>query len=305
MTMKTVQVLLSTFNGERFLKPLMDSLFEQDYTNMEILVRDDGSSDHTIQLLQEYEKRYPNIDVICGQNLGVIQSFFELLKLSSPAVDYFAFCDQDDIWEKNKISRAVSSLGSLSWSMPSLYCSDYLLVDEQMNIMKQIKKSRIRPSFENALVENIATGCTIAINKISRQLLLQEIPKMALMHDWWIYLVISAFGKVVYDSEHKILYRQHSSNVVGVKSRSIARWVARIQRLLRQGSLTPVTEQAIEFRRIYASSLTEDKKMILDRFIDGRKSFIDRLRYALSCETYRQSKVDNIILRLLIILGRI
>lgn len=304
MSLKKVQVLLSTFNGERFINELMDSLLSQDYPDIEILVRDDGSSDGTLTLLEEYASRYSNIEVVHGRNLGVVQSFFELLKLSSPEAGYIAFCDQDDIWEKDKISRAVEFLEQSPLSTPSLYCSRVTLVDEELNIIGRSQIPRRGPSFENALVQNIATGCTIVINKASRKLLMEGIPKITRMHDWWMYLTVSALGKVIYDPEPRILYRQHSSNVVGYKS-GIARWVARVQRFLKSGHMWLVTKQAKEFKRIYGSSIPEEKKDILNRFIDGRKSLTDRLRYAFGGEVYRQSMIDNLILKLLIVLGRV
>jgi len=300
-----VQILLSTYNGERYLKEQLNSLLAQDYPNIDILIRDDGSKDNTLTLLEKYSNRYPNIIVVPGENLGVIQSFFELLRISSSEAKYIAFCDQDDIWEKGKISRAVEFLEQYSAEIPLLYCSQVTLVDENLSIIGQSEIPRRGPSFRNALVQNIATGCTIVINNASRKLLLKEIPKSALMHDWWMYLVVSGFGKVIYDAEPKILYRQHASNLVGYKKNIVAKWVARIQRFLKNGCLYLITEQVNEFRRIYGSLLSVDKKLILDRFIDERKSYMGRLRYAFSGEVYHQSMIDDIILRLLIIINRV
>jgi len=302
--LKKVQVLLSTFNGEKFLAALMDSLLQQDYPNIEILVRDDGSEDGTLSILSQYAS-FGNVSIFEGRNLGVPKSYFKLIQMSSPSVDCYAFCDQDDIWEKDKISRAVGFLEQLPQATPSLYCSSVVLVDEDLNVIGRSQIPRRGPSFENALVQNITTGCTIVINKASRQLLLRKIPETARMHDWWIYLVISAFGKVIYDAEPRILYRQHSSNVIGVKVGTIAKWAARIQRFLKTSRLPLVTKQAERFRKIYGPSLTLEKKAILDRFIDSRKSFTGRLGYAFSGEVYRQTTIDNIILRLLIIMDRV
>jgi glycosyltransferase involved in cell wall biosynthesis len=300
--LKKVQVLLSTFSGEDFLAALMDSLLQQDYPDVDILVRDDGSEDGTLSILSRYAS-LDNVTVFKGRNLGVPRSYFELIRMSSPSADYYAFCDQDDIWEKGKIARAVVLLERLPQDTPSMYCSGVTLVDEDLKVIGHSQTPRRGPSFENALVQNIATGCTIVINRASRQLLIEEIPKNARMHDWWMYLVASAFGKVIYDPEPRILYRQHSSNVIGAKSSPMARWIARIKRFLKNGRLPLVTEQASEFRRIYGSFLPEEKEAILDRFVDERRSFTGRLRYAFSSEVYRQSVIDNIILRLLIILN--
>ena len=188
------------------------------------------------------------------------RSFFELIQIASPSADYYAFCDQDDIWEKDKISRAIGSLASFPQAIPSLYCSRCLLVDEDLNIIGRSPIPKRGPSFENALVQNIASGCTVVINKAARQLLMREIPRISRMHDWWMYLVIAAFGKVIYDPEPRILYRQHSSNVIGTGSTAIAIWTTRIRRFLKSSRVPLITEQASEFRRIYGSLLHEEKK---------------------------------------------
>jgi len=307
MTEKRVQVLLSTYNGERYLKPLLESLASQEYKNIEILVRDDGSSDGTVRLLEEYALRRKKVKLVKGENLGVIRSFFELLRLSSPDVDYLAFCDQDDVWEKDKISRAVGFLNSLPKELPLMYCSRVFIADEQLNVVGISRIPRRGPSFRNALVENIAPGCTMVVNKVARDLILLETPNFEniRMHDWWVYLVVSAFGKVLYDEKPTILYRQHSANVVGVKIGLIARWKARFRRFRKYGRLRLLTEQAKEFRRIYGHLLSDEKKRVLNRFLNDRMSFTSRMKYALTCEVYRQSLIDDLILRALILLNRV
>lgn len=282
----------------------MVSLLRQDYPDVDILIRDDGSEDGTLDILGRYSS-FDNVSVCKGRNFGVPRSFFELIQIASPSADYYAFCDQDDIWEKDKISRAIGSLASFPQAIPSLYCSRCLLVDEDLNIIGRSPIPKRGPSFENALVQNIASGCTVVINKAARQLLMREIPRISRMHDWWMYLVIAAFGKVIYDPEPRILYRQHSSNVIGTGSTAIAIWTTRIRRFLKSSRVPLITEQASEFRRIYGSLLPEEKKAVLDRFLDERKLLTGRVRYAFSCEVYRQSMSDDMALRLLIMLNRV
>jgi len=282
----------------------MDSLLNQDYPDVEILVRDDGSEDSTLSILSQYSL-FDNVTVVKGESIGVPASYFKLIEMSSPSSDYYAFCDQDDVWEPDKISRAISFLEALPRKIPAMYCSRVKIADEKLNVRALSPLPRRGPSFENALVQNIATGCTIVINKAARQLLLQGWPKRACMHDWWMYLVISAFGKVIYDPEPRILYRQHSSNVIGCKSGAMARWFGRIRRFLKSSHLRLVTEQANEFRGIYGSLIPEEKKAVLDRFIDERKTITGRVRYAFLAEVYRQSIIDNLILRLLFVLNRV
>jgi glycosyltransferase involved in cell wall biosynthesis len=301
-----VGIILSTYNGEKYLKDLLESLVKQDYDDIVILIRDDGSSDNTVNLIKEYILKHKNISFLSGKNIGVIRSFFELLKYSSDA-DFFAFSDQDDIWQENKVSHAVSFLEKFPQEVPLMYCSRVLITDEQLNVLGVSRTPRKEPSFENALVENIATGCTIVINKVAKDLILSgnsDLRKIR-MHDWWIYLVVSAFGKVLYDKTPSIFYRQHTSNVVGVKVGLLAKWKDRIQRFRRYGHLHLLTEQVREFHRIYGYLLPEHKRKILERFLESRESFMGRLGYAFTCEIYRQSWIDNFILKILILLNRI
>lgn len=304
MRTSRVQVLLSTYNGQRYLKELMDSVLNQDFPNLEMLVRDDGSTDDTLHVLEEY-KGLKNVQILQGNNIGVVRSFFALLEISSPDVEYIAFCDQDDVWKEDKVSRAVGFLEKHCNNVPAMYCSRVTLADEKLKILGFSQIPGREPAFGNALVQNVATGCTIIINNAARQLILKKLPSSAMIHDWWIYLVVSAFGIVIYDVESRILYRQHSSNMIGEKSGLFIKWINRAGRFLKHGRIPFVTMQSKEFSKIYGESLPIDKKIILDRFIDERRTFMGRLRYAFRGETYRQAKVDDIIFRVLIILNRI
>ncbi len=304
--LEKVQILLSTYNGEKYLTDLMNSLLGQDYSNLEIYIRDDGSTDNTLKILERY-KNLLFVKILKENNIGVIGSFFKLLEISSPDADYIAFCDQDDVWESDKITRAINILREFPKEVPLMYCSRTTLVNENLKIIGYSKVPKQEPSFGNALVQNIATGCTIVINNTSREFILKELPNINLigMHDWWMYLVVSAFGKIIYDSESKILYRQHSSNVIGYKNNLIINWIARVSRFFKHGKLLLITKQAEEFRRIFGSSLPPDKKQLLDEFIDDRQTIIDRLQFVIKKEVYRQSLVDDIILRMLILLNRV
>jgi glycosyltransferase involved in cell wall biosynthesis len=302
MTQK-VNILLSTYNGERFLVKQLDSILSQTYKNIVIHVRDDGSSDKTKEILLNYALKYPKyFKVDFGNNLGVIKSFFELICNSDKTCDYFALCDQDDVWKKDKISNAIAAIKDYSL-YPAMYCSNYTLVDENSNIIRYKKRNVVKPSFCNALVENIATGCTIVVNKHARELIIKRVPKKALMHDWWFYLVVSAFGTIIYDSDESMFYRQHSSNVVGVKSNLLDKWISRVKRFKARQGMPYVTEQAEEFRIIFGDLLSLRKKEVLDRFLDERISFWGRLVYAVKSESYRQTFIDNIIFKILIILN--
>jgi len=297
MQEQIVQILLSTYNGEEYLTNLLDSLLAQDYPKVEIIIRDDGSKDSTNDILKRYSK-LPNIKVVYGDNIGATRSFFKLLELSSSDAAYISFCDQDDVWQKDKISRAIELLQTATG--PAAYCSSVKVVDKNLKERYISSGPPKGAGFRNALVENIMTGCTIVINKAARELVLQKLPSRALMHDWWIYLVISAFGSVIFDCESRIMYRQHGGNAIGT-SKGFSRWIKRVKRLVGRGSLRPVTDQALEFKMLYGGRLDSSNRDILERFLTGRDTFTKRLSYSLSGQVYRQSLLDDLILRLLIV----
>jgi len=295
-----VNILLSTFNGEKFLRPLFDSLLRQDYPKVRILVRDDGSTDGTAELLGEWEG-LPGVTVERGENLGFVQSFFRLLADAPPEASFFAFCDQDDIWQKDKISRAVDLLRAHGHpDQPALYCGRSLLVAEDLSLLGPKALPRRGPSFASALVQNIATGCTVVLNAAARQLLVGRLPKRVPSHDWWCYLVMSALGRVIYDPEPKVLYRQHAANVVGHKTRVIDKLSKRlVGKGLRKGACRA---QAEEFRRLFGDRLETGEAALLQRFL-APKPFCQRAGFAFSGEVHGQSWKDDLKIKMLIALN--
>ena len=302
-----VQILLSTYNGTKYLKPLMESLLDQDYPHVEILVRDDGSNDGTVGLLKEYAATRTNIKIVPGESIGFAKSFFKLLEISSPTARYIALCDQDDVWLRDKVSRAVEFLSHYPRDIPALYYSRLAVVDENLKPLGYTKLPRKGLSFCNALVEGPeGSGCTILFNQAALQLL-RTFPTRVYTHDWWIYLVVSGFGNIIYDKESRILYRQHASNVFGIPFGVLEKFRAKIHRF-KTGQLQyqNAMDQAQEFMRIYGSSLPIEHKRTLEHLLENRKRFwLDRLRYALSCEVYHQSTFEHFILKALIALNRL
>ncbi len=222
----TVEVLLSTFNGVTYLRELLDSVRAQEYPDVTLSVRDDGSADGTLALVERSLSDRANVTITAGANLGAGDSFLTLLRAVSPSARFAAFCDQDDVWLPGKLSVAVKALEPFDG--PALYCSAVNLVGEDLTYIRVHRRCVKRPSFENALVENIATGCTIVLNRPAMDLLASRVPKDFLMHDAWSYLVVSGCGYVVYDPIPRVLYRLHRSNAIGVGQTLWAEWSGRI-----------------------------------------------------------------------------
>lgn len=208
-----VVVLMSTYNGERYVVEQLASILQQLPPGGRVIVRDDGSRDSTVACIEAVGD--PRITVVQGTNLGFGGSFLTLLTMVPVEVDVVMFSDQDDVWLPCKIDRAWRHLQPLG-DMPALYGSAQMLVDQDLAPMHATPPWPRGPSLANALTENIITGCTAAINRPAVDLLKRAgVAKGVYFHDWWLYLVVSAFGTVVYDLQPSLLYRQHGGNVVG------------------------------------------------------------------------------------------
>jgi glycosyltransferase involved in cell wall biosynthesis len=294
-----VSVLLATYNGGFFLEEQLDSIYKQSYQCLSLLARDDGSFDNTLSILQREQRKGMLSLMSSNENLGPANNFLTLLKHSDPNARYFSFSDQDDIWKTDKIERAIKKLESIEEELPVIYCST---VEYANNSGQLIRKSN-RPNkltFGNALVENIITGCTIVMNRSARNLIIKHIPEKCIMHDAWCYLVLSCFGRVIYDEVPGLRYRQHDSNVLGVSTTQLGLFKNRIRRLFEKRGLS-YHEQAESFLEIFSCQVPEDKYKLLKRFVSSK---YQRLVLIFDKEIIRQSKFDTFLLKLLIFFNK-
>ncbi len=309
--MKKLHILMSTYNGEKYLCEQLDSIFAQNceengVAEFKLLIRDDSSSDGTINILKKYKKKYPDkVEWYQGENIGVIKSFFELIEKADKNADYYALSDQDDYWLPDKLMRAVSVLDASKYcNIPLLYCCRPTLTDEKLKeISSDIDIPKMRPGFGNALIENIVTGCTAVFNEKLREMLIKELPKFTTMHDRWLYLIASCFGKVYYDEESYIYYRQHGDNAVGKNTKRLAEVKYRIDKVKKDSHGS--SRQAMEFWRIFKDEFKESdkKRTLIKYFIKGRTSIKIRYRLVKAGRLYRQRRIDNKIFKVLIVLN--
>ena len=300
-------ILLSTYNGEEYLPTLLDILIGQDYPDIWILIRDDGSADGTCDILSAYADKHDHVDTILGPNIGVNRSFYELLARVGEEADYAAFCDQDDYWESDKVSRAIGMLSEQRAEGPIMYCSRLTIADDDLNAISFSSVPSRGPSFENALVENIATGSTIVLNRQAVDLLASHVPDIDKleMYDWWIYQTISALGMVIYDDQSRILSRQHSENVVGLPF-GLRRWKSKYK-FIGSRNKSIISTQVEEFSRIYRDHLSDTNRHILDEFLAHVRDtkFLRRMKYSLQGNVFRQKISDDLLLKLRIVLGKV
>jgi glycosyltransferase involved in cell wall biosynthesis len=232
----TVSVVLSTFNGARFLAEQLDSLVEQRISEpLEILIRDDGSTDHTSEVLDQYRNAHPNLFrtvATNGRRIGPKESFIALL--AEARGSYIAFCDQDDVWHRDKLARQLTALRELearrSHDIPVLCCSDAEVTDAELNIIGPSYFLRhglfLRDDREQRLARllfrNYVIGATTMINRALADRCL-IVPPEAIMHDWWAALIATCLGEVSVIRTPLIRYRQHTANAIGSRTRSFPR----------------------------------------------------------------------------------
>jgi len=227
MQKKTV-ILLATYNGEKFLREQLDSLFRQSYSDWKLYIHDDGSTDRSVDILSEYQAKHNNITILNYPSTGSSKNNF-LKMLEVVDSDYYFFCDQDDVWEQNKIEvelkaiqQAENDKGS---DVPIVVCSNLRVVDSNLNTIDESfwHYAGMYPQFVNNFLEmaetNIATGCTMCFNKAAKNVTELQPHDYVLMHDSWVLLsVLSHNGVVIKIDTPLINYRQHSNNVYGAQN---------------------------------------------------------------------------------------
>ena len=221
-----VEILLAVYNGERFLKEQIESILNQSYLDWKLTIYDDGSSDGTESIVYFYLERFKDrIRYIkSDENLGSAKEAFSKL-LSFSKESYVAFCDHDDVWTRDKLKVSVKEMKRIEGEnnkVPVLIHTDLVVVDDRLNVvcdsMFKWQNFKFRKkSFRRLLVQNNITGCTVLVNRALLKVC-GQIPKEAIMHDWWLGLVAGAFGEISFLKDKTVLYRQHGKNSVGAKN---------------------------------------------------------------------------------------
>lgn len=226
-----VVVIMSSYNGEKYIKDQIESILNQDQKEVILYIRDDGSTDNTTDIIRKYTKS-GRVILDIGNNLGAKNSFMQAIK-NAPQADYYALSDQDDLWDINKISVAIKMIKENECDKtPILYHSALKLADQDGKPYAMVGKYN-NIGFLNGETRAV-TGCTVVFNKELRNLLCIHLPNIFPMHDAWIHDVCLAVnGKVLYDNNSYIRYRQHGNNVVG-GSKSVIGSIKRRLRYLKK-----------------------------------------------------------------------
>jgi glycosyltransferase involved in cell wall biosynthesis len=292
-----VAVLLCTYHGQHYLADQLDSIERQTYQNWEVWASDDGSEDDTHAILKRYQEKWGvrRISLHYGPEEGFVSNFLSLTCKADIKADCYAYSDQDDIWEDDKLQRAMDWLRSVPEGVPALYCSRTRLVDADNREIGLSPLFSRPPSFANALMQNIGGGNTMVFNEAARVLLREAGESVEVVsHDSWAYMVVTGCGgKVKYDTYPTLRYRQHGNNVVGMNSDWAARRV-RI-RMLWQGHLRTWNDRHLVALQRLQPHLTPESQYTLELLAKARKrSLVPRLVGLKKSGIYRQTLLGNL-----------
>lgn len=293
-------ILLSLHESGAYLINQIESIYAQTYPNISLWVKDDDI--HTPGILEEIlkrcEKKYHRVipvHRISFPNKGFVSNFLTLVSYPEIEAEYFAFCDHDDVWHKDKIEHALKSLQQFPKDHPNMYCGRTRLVDEGGNLIGHSPLFKKTPSFRNALAQNIGGGNTMVFNRTARNLLKTIGLVDVASHDWWVYIIVTGVGgTVIYDKEPKIDYRQHGNNMVGAN----VGWKARLLRFRQMlgGRFKKWGNLHIQALEQIQDKLTPENKITFETYKKARsgKTLFDRLKELMNAGVYRQTKLGNI-----------
>ena len=306
-----VAILMGTMNGSRFLPEQLASLTAQTHQNWILIASDDGSTDDTLRILKAYQAKWPVGKLIIkeGPKQGFCANFQSMACDPGIKADYYAFCDQDDVWLPGKLKRAIAQIAKFQMhrevTLPYLYCGRTTYVYTDLSHIGLSPLFVFPAKFRNALVQSIAGGNTMVFNQETKiaveRVGVVDVPS----HDWWLYLLVSGIGgEVYYDKVPQILYRQHNDSIVG-ENRSFSSKCFRAYTLLR-GRFRNWNTKNIEALHVVNGMLTEDNQEILRLFKLLRSAkLIDRFRLMEVCGLYRQTWRGTMTLYLAALLKKI
>ena len=304
-----IVVLMSTYNGDRFLEEQIDSILAQDIkenAQMQLIVRDDGSKDDTTHILDAYQNEQ-KLTWYASENLGPEKSFWDLLK-NAPDADYYAFCDQDDVWFPDKLSRAILRLSGEPQDKPLLYCSGFTATDGQLQplVMHQSPLHRYT-DYAHALVYSTAPGCTFVLNRATKCLASRYDmdSDYVVMHDWLIHKIVTVMGGImVYDATPSMYYRQHGSNLIGVKSSGFKDFLQRIHRFWVGTGRQTRSECAKSLLHVYGEDVSRQAYSALDLVANYRGNIGKKIAF-MRDRRFRTGTINDLFLAALILLERV
>lgn len=297
-----IAVLMSSYNGERYIGRQIKSILAQKlHGELTLFIRDDGSKDGTVEIIKKYCDTDNRIRLIEGKNIGSVASFFEVLK-AAQGYDYYAFSDQDDEWDSDKLEIAVKRLEKEDGTIPLLYGSTTRVVDGQGNFIRISQKEERPITFYNAIIQNFMAGNTQVFNENLAKYLREQLDYRSIyVHDSFVLNTAIICGKVIFDNEPHMNYRQHENNQIGVKEGRL-HWLSNHISRLRKGEQEQYAKQIYYITKKYFKMMNPEEQWEMRRFFGLQKTWIKRLKYILSSKLYRQKMDETLLFKILYLL---
>lgn len=301
--MSRILIMLSTYNGEKYLEEQLNSIINQETEcEVHLYIRDDHSTDNTINILKKYES-YDHIQVEYGHNIGCNASFLSMLQ-HAHGYDYYGFSDQDDIWMSNKIQKAIDGLKTLDLTKPCLYASCSLLVDNEMNELGLTQIDRRGLTFNNVLIQNLMPGHTQVFNQQLVDLINEHTKdyKRVNVHDFWLALHAITFGETYFENTPYTYYRQHTDNELGY-AHGLKGWIIqRIKRVIDKKAHL-ITQQDAYFYELFKDRFTIKQKKEIEGLLFSQRNILTRISYLIKAKVYRQRKFETMLFYILYLFG--
>ncbi len=301
--MDKIIVLMSTYNGEKYLRQQIESILNQKDCMIELFVRDDGSSDTTINILDEY-RELNQLSWYSGEKLGAAKSFYDLL-LRASGCEYYAFADQDDIWDEDKLYNAINALKKYE-SEPAIYYSNARITDEHGNdVGINTYKVKQNVNFEGFVCSGGALGCTMVLNRKLRQIAINGgMPDKIIMHDDYLTsLNLSLEGRVIYDHAPHMSYRQHNNNVIGIPTNLKQAIQSRYQTFVTPVKVS-IAEQTFDIIERFNELIPHKNIKFLYKVAHYRNKLLNRVYLAFHFKTKYVSLKSSVYIRLGLLCGK-
>ncbi|PLS30669.1 glycosyltransferases involved in cell wall biogenesis [Bifidobacterium margollesii] len=303
MQVPHVVVVMSTFNGAKYLERQLDSIFAQTGVDVDCFVRDDGSSDDTVALLRRYAEHQPRLAFIAGQNVGWKRSFLTALS-QAPVADFYAFSDQDDIWKPEKIRVTIETIPENQRSGLSFaHCNKLKVDDDLKEWPRQQHKIPSPSSLQWATLNGYAQGCALVMTKQLRDLVVRSMPLDENWgHDYWVGLLGYLFGHVYYTPEpllYHVIHGGHGGNVSDTGNL----FTNQMQKLKRMFDKGHFPNPAAYLLRNYSDMLNDDQRAFYERIAGYRRSLAARRWLAFRSGLYPQSRIERAAFRVFVMLG--
>ncbi len=295
-----VEVVMSSYNGEKSIVRQLDTIFAQKGVFITCTVRDDGSSDDTVQVLKEYRKNNANLFIIPGDNIGWERSFLDALRQSQKA-DYYAFSDQDDVWFSDKIRYGVDVLEMAKYKeIPLLYHCNKISVGESLKALKEQAYKIEKPlNRRNAIAQEYVQGCSCIIDINAKKLICNYVPSLKFPHDYWVGLLCYYFGEIFYSSEPFFYHVHHSNNA----SNDGSLWKSRFDRFRNFFKKSTYFNPCHDLLMGYRDLLTEEDTLFLNRVLSYKKNLRNRFFLLIDSKFRRKSVIGSIALKIQVLLG--